>query len=260
MSSSPTVILFKGDGSEKQPDPYVQELQNIGLKSFVIPVLHFEFISADKILKELQNPEEYSGIIFTSVRAVEAVKKAVQLIEDTDDKISLIDKWKCKENFSVGDTTSAALKSVLQLNSNGKDTGNSEALCSIIVNSFPSSCKPFLYPCSNIRKDSVPDILKASGIQVAEIISYKTTCHPCIQESWEYLIRSEGNPEYLVFFSPSGVEFVIPVLLSMLTDLSVFKFIAIGPSTEKALQTCGQQPWKVAAKPNPKSLCEALSS
>ncbi|XP_078247325.1 uroporphyrinogen-III synthase isoform X4 [Pogona vitticeps] len=69
------VLLLKDPKeSENGPDPYIKELSSHGLEATLIPVLAFEFISLQAFFEKLCHPEQYCGLIFTSPRAVEAVK------------------------------------------------------------------------------------------------------------------------------------------------------------------------------------------
>ncbi|XP_014800759.1 PREDICTED: uroporphyrinogen-III synthase isoform X6 [Calidris pugnax] len=69
------VLLLK-DPKDKDsgPDPYVKELGLYGFEATLIPVLSFEFISLESLFEKLSHPECYGGLVFTSPRALEAIK------------------------------------------------------------------------------------------------------------------------------------------------------------------------------------------
>ncbi|XP_054719913.1 uroporphyrinogen-III synthase-like isoform X1 [Uloborus diversus] len=174
-------------------------------------------------------------------------------------KDSITSHWKHKMNFSVGEATANLAKNLLDLDTRGKEAGSSEKLCNIILGSDPVT-KPFLFPCSNIRKDTIPEVLKQNGISVQEIISYETVGNPDLRSCWQEIVSQQGLPKVLVFFSPSGVQWSHQLIKDSKEDLKFFKFVAIGPSTEKALCDVGMIPCEVAKKPNAIAICEAVKN
>nr|XP_046193304.1 uroporphyrinogen-III synthase-like isoform X1 [Oncorhynchus gorbuscha] len=95
------------------PDPYIKELASRGHKPTLIPVLSFTFVSlntlSDKsLLLQLFQPERHGGLIFTSPRAVEAVKMCLEDDERTEQwNNDIKDKWNAKSIYVVGKATAA---------------------------------------------------------------------------------------------------------------------------------------------------------
>ncbi|XP_067908854.1 uroporphyrinogen-III synthase isoform X3 [Heterodontus francisci] len=89
------------------PDPYVQEFASLGLQATLIPVLSFEFISLQDLSKKLSHPEAYGGLIFTSPRAVDAVKLCLgeKAIGEEWNNNSLKEQWNEKSVYVVGRST-----------------------------------------------------------------------------------------------------------------------------------------------------------
>ncbi|XP_030341745.1 uroporphyrinogen-III synthase isoform X3 [Strigops habroptila] len=139
------VLLLK-DPKDKEsgPDPYIQELGLYRFEATLIPVLSFEFISLESLFEKLSHPESYGGLIFTSPRALEAIK--ICLKEKSKNEAwskSLKQKWNTKPVYVVGKAT-ASLVEEIGLSPQGEKSGNAEKLaeyiCSSTYFSAPSKC------------------------------------------------------------------------------------------------------------------------
>jgi len=75
-------------------------LEENGYRAHCISALEFCYINLEELAEQLNSPEEFSGIIFTSQNAVEACAKA-----QSASKRDLIGKWKDKFNYVVGEAT-----------------------------------------------------------------------------------------------------------------------------------------------------------
>lgn len=241
------VVLFQGDSTVKE-NKYTKLLEKESVKARIIPPLSFSFINEEKLLECLCNYDSYSGMIFTSTRAVTAVSLSLLKLNEI-----YVDQWKRKTNFSVGKATGDHAISVLNFDTHGADSGNSENLCELIIEMCSHIEKPLLFPCSCIRKDTIPTMLSEKNIPVEEVVCYETVPNAHFENVWQNLISEEGLPDILVFFSPSGVQSCINIIKNSYKKLILPKFIAIGPSTEKALSETGVL-CKVAEKPSPESV------
>ncbi|GBM35553.1 Uroporphyrinogen-III synthase [Araneus ventricosus] len=249
-----TVLLLKA-AEDSSCDPYFEKLQEAGITSIIIPTLEFIYIN-DEILENcLLCPENFCGIIFTSPRTVQAVHR---IFDTTGFDIS---KWQKKENYAVGEATSKLAASLLELDLLGEEAGSSEELCKVILSSADCEkfVEPFLFPCSQKSKDTVPKTLTESGLEVKKVICYKTECNSHLEESLEKLIAEKGIPDIIVFFSPSGVEFSNKIM-KFLEKTKEPQCIAIGPTTEQAIKNAKMNLCKVAEKPNPDSVLKAVKS
>lgn len=249
-ASKKFVVLFQGDASEND-NKYVNMLSESGIYVKNIPTLSFNFVNAEKLKNCLENADDYGGIIFTSSRAVNAV--AFSLTSN-----SCLEKWKDKFIFSVGQATSEMAQSLLNLETCGSDSGNSENLCEIILQKCEKYNKPLLFPCSNIRKNTIPDTLSKHSIHLKEIVCYETVPNTQFKDVWTSLVEKENLPSILVFFSPSGVKYCSEIVMDSYDDAVKPNFVAIGSSTEKALLDVNVRSCKVAEKPNPEAVLSAV--
>lgn len=247
----PVVVLLKSES--EGPDKFVEALEEKNFDVRSITCLDFQFISLDELKIKLDDADQYEGIIFTSPRAVHAVHKAIG--EKSEDLTS----WKQKNNFAVGDSTSELAKSLLNVDTTGQQSGNAKNLASFVIESVKEkSTKPFLFPSGNLRQETLEKSLNESGIEVESLEVYETIPHASLDESIENL-KTE-KVDFLVYFSPSGVKFSLPILKKHQIDLSKLKIIAIGPSTKKSLDENDLQCYRTCSKPSPESLIETLSN
>merc|ERR1712192_192114 len=98
--------------------------------------------------------------------AVEAVKNAC--LEQT-----LLDSWKPKPVYVVGQATSRAVQNLLGLSSVGAESGSAKVLANIIREDLKDKEK-LLFPKGNLAKDTLGDILESADISVDHIIVYDT--------------------------------------------------------------------------------------
>ncbi|XP_076768354.1 uroporphyrinogen-III synthase isoform X3 [Arvicanthis niloticus] len=131
------VLLLKdAKDDDSGQDPYIQELRLCGLEGTLIPVLSFEFMSLPSLSEKLSHPEGFGGLIFTSPRAVEAVKLCLEKDNKTEAwEKSLKDRWNAKSVYVVGSAT-ASLVNKIGLDAEGAGSGNAEKLAEYICSIF----------------------------------------------------------------------------------------------------------------------------
>lgn len=89
-----------------------------------------------------------------------------------------------------------------------------------------SYVKPFLYPHGNLKSDTLFEELKKEGVCLDGILIYKTVDNPDLDK--EFLFATDNLsvlPEYVVFFSPSGVQSVLNYIKKVPVDWSLLKVI-----------------------------------
>jgi uroporphyrinogen-III synthase len=107
----------------------------------------------------------------------------------------------------------------------------------------------FLFPCSDIRKNDIPDFLRENSYHFSEAITHHT-----IAANLSDL--KEVFYDILAFFSPSGIH-------SLYTNFPDFKqnntrIAAFGPATAKAVKDAGLVLDIEAPLPNAPSMTGAL--
>jgi len=246
------VALFKAGADSDAEDPkdrYTSMLKANNYSGLSVPCLSFQF-QLDHLRQCLARPEKYSGLILTSPRSVEAVKEAVDILPDG---------WKEKRHYCVGvQTRDTAIRLLGDLpHLTGEQCGNAVNLSEVIFKELPGGGPPLLFPCSSLKMDILPRILKEHDIAMECITSYVTVAHPKLEQAVFKL--SHNAPHCLVFYSPSGVNFTLPFLRKY-DLLKGVKVVSIGNTTAHALKENNIAVDQICAKPTPDNLIEALGN
>lgn len=246
---SKKVVILKSESESS--DAYASLLTENNFEAIFVPTLEFGFKNLDTLRAKLEEPENFSGIIFTSPRSVEACEQAVK--QTHFDK-----KWKELYNYCVGDVTHNIIHTALDMNARGKATGNANNLAEYIFDSLDGArlTLPFLFPCGNLRQDTLQLKLLEFGYFLEAVEVYETVAHQRLEENLRRALVDDH--EYLAFFSPSGVLHVKAALQKLNVDLSQYKLIAIGASTRKCLESNDLTVYKTAEKPSVEYLVKAL--
>lgn len=245
-----TVVILKSE--TESSDVYAEQLKEHKFNAIFVPTLGFGFKNLDALKTELMQPDKYSGIIFTSPRSVDAVKESLQ-----DEKLP--DGWKTLHNYCVGEVTNNLIRASFEdISLRGKETGNANHLADYMKEQFEGNKNlPFLFPCGNLRQDTLIIKLSELGFRFVPCEVYETTSHPDLGENLVNAL-TQDNVEYLAFFSPSGVNYCIDYLTKNEIKFDGKKLIAIGPSTRKSLEGKGLSVYKTAEKPSVEYLIKAL--
>lgn len=247
------VILCRGLPEQNQTeDNYVHTLQSAGYTCNYLHTLRFEFINSSDLRTCLQMSENYYGIILTSQRAVEAIHQACQ-----DDKKSL-HMWQKLPAYCVGPATCSLAKTSLGLEyCLGDHCGNAKDLAEFIISDLKEISKPLLYPCSDIARETIEQVLSINNINVQKLVVYQTLTKESLEVDFLNII--ESIPRIFVFFSPSTVKSLVSILEKHPGNAKNIKAVAIGPVTKQSLIDAGFLIYATAAKPDPKSLLQAIN-
>jgi uroporphyrinogen-III synthase len=226
-------------------------LTTSGFKIQFLPILEFEYENLESLNNKLLSFQFY-GIIFTSSRAVLSLS---QLQSSTLDGI-----LQSREFFFVGKTTKdlfqARFPTISSSHCHGEESGNATNLAEFIVE-FSKKFQmkqPLLFLCGNKRRDELPNLLTREKINFEEIVVYKSKTNTA---DIEKMICSSICVDYIVFFSPSGVE-AFTELENWKDKLLTSKIGAIGPTTADALTQRLRKPDFTCVSPTPEALLIAL--
>ncbi|MEP0546083.1 MAG: uroporphyrinogen-III synthase [Rhodothermales bacterium] len=233
MADRPLVLLLR---DARAPDPYVAALDAVGFAARCVPVLRFEPVEPDALAETMARADAFAGLILTSPRAADALRGLD------------LSAWQSKTTFVVGPATAEAARA-LGLRPEGEEAGQADDLADrIAARRFEA---PLLFLCGDRRRDALPDRLRATGIAVEERVVYRTLLDASA------LREPTGRPpDWVVFFSPSGVEAAQEVVAA---SWNRARKAAIGPTTADALRAVGFAPATVADAPAPEALAAALS-
>lgn len=238
------VVLFKSESEE-----YEKAFLDVNYETLFVEPLQFDFINKGELSNKLSQ-KDYSGLILTSPRAVEAVSKC------WDPTRFVI--WNTKKIYTVGEASRYKIKLLLGLEAVGATSGSGENLANIITKENPENTK-FLFPCGNLKTEILPNILKASNITVDALTVYETKENDNLRS--ELMAVSErADASCMVFFSPSGCEYISRQLQTFSNNLSQLPHFAIGNTTAHKIENLGIEVAGVAAQPKADSLVEAVNN
>jgi len=225
-----SVVLLRERVAE---DPFEAALRAEGFDVVFAPVLAFSLVNQEALKRRLLEADRYGGMVLTSPRAVAALGAAA----------AETPSWP-HPAYVVGPATARDARA-LGLETRGEDAGNAAALAERIIADRPDGA--LLFPCGNRRRDTIPALLGEAGIKVDEVVVYETMLEaPQLQMP---------EPEWCVFFSPSGV---LAADLAADYPWNRAKMAAIGPTTAAALRIRGIPCDAVASDPTPSALAAAL--
>ncbi|GCE98128.1 hypothetical protein ZYGM_001696 [Zygosaccharomyces mellis] len=245
-------ILLKNKTA--QQDKYELEFQSNGFEPIFIPLLSHTHVPHEllKLLKDDDYLEQLQDIIVTSQRTVEC------LYESVLPHLNVLARqaFQRKTVYAVGPSTKDFLERIgFEHVKGGADAGNGSILSDIISSEYHEQCKtsiPLLL-VGEIRKDIIPKKLLNNGIQVREVVTYRTENLP---DNLTRFRESVGKSSWVVFFSPQGTEEII----EFIKGDSNHKVASIGPTTKEFLQKKGLEPDVVSVKPDGWNLVNAILS
>ncbi|XP_072942822.1 uroporphyrinogen-III synthase-like [Epargyreus clarus] len=236
------VVLFKSVSEDYEKVFSDQKYEVI----FVEP-LQFEFINLQELGEKLQR-DDYEGLILTSPRAIEAVAKCW-----SPSKFVI---WNTKRIYTVGEASSHKTKLLLGLEALGATTGNAANLATLIAKENVDTSK-FLFPCGNLRSETLPDMLSDKGMTIDAITVYETKENENLRKNLMEL-NDLMNPCCMVFFSPSGCEYIYRQLQTFNNKLSTLPHFAIGNSTAHKIENLGVEIAGIATKPKAENMLESV--
>jgi uroporphyrinogen-III synthase len=235
-------ILVTQSAQETTNNAYLELARKYNIKIDFRPFIETQPLSLQEFRKQKINLLDYGAVIFTSKKAVEhffALCKSSRVEMPADTKY-----------FCVSEQTANYLQKFIVIRKRKIFSGEKTA-----VDLFPllkkHKAEKFLFPCSQVRKDEIPEYLTKNGYQFSEMILYKTV-------SSDLSDLADVNYDALVFYSPSGVQ-------SLYDNFPDFKqnntrIAAFGPTTAAAVRNAGLILDIEAPLPNAPSMTGALEA
>ncbi len=183
---------------------------------------------------------EHTAVIFTSRHAVDSFFK---LCEELRLEVPMTMKY-----FCVTELTANYLQKYITVRKRKIFSGSKRA-SDLEPYFLKNKGEKYLFPCSNIRNDSVPDILTKHGLTFTEAVVYETL--PA-----DLSDLTEVFYDIICFFSPSGVNSLLhnfPDWKQKNTRLAAF-----GSTTAQAILDLGLKLDIQAPLPNAPSMVGAL--
>ena len=189
----------------------IQEAAENNIQLDIIPLIDTEPVQDIDTQQEVEQIAlQYATVVFTSMNAVESV-------------ITMLDQQVPEWNiYCMGNTTQELIRNYFGEQAI-KGTGNNASELAEHILADNDELDELFFFCGDQRRDELPAKLTAAGIQVEEIVVYKTI--PLYQ-------KIDTVYDGILFFSPSAVESFFHQ--NKATDSTVF--FAIGTTTETAIK------------------------
>lgn len=239
------VVLFKSSSEE-----YSRAFREHDYESIFVEPLRFEIVNAQQLNAQLQR-RDYDVLVLTSPRAIEALSHC------WDPTKFVI--WNAKKVYTIGETCCKKIKLQLGLDALGMTAGNSENLAKTIIGENPETSNLF-FPCGNLCLETLPTMLQSKGMNVDTLTVYETKENEHLRADLIELNSSEENPCCMVFFSPSGCEYIHRQLQTFSNTLYQLPHFAIGNTTAHKIENLGMEVAGVATHPKAESLVESVEA
>ncbi|OON70693.1 uroporphyrinogen-III synthase [Hymenobacter sp. CRA2] len=222
--------------------PYFAIAEKYGIKVDFREFIQVEPVSYKDFRKEKVNILEHTAVIFTSRNAVDHFFRICQ-----EAKLEMPAEMKY---FCISEQTANYLQKYIVLRKRKLFIGQRTAADLFDVIKKHKSEK-FLYPCSDIRKDDIPEFMRANGFKFTEAVIYRTVASDLSD-------LSDVKYDCLAFFSPSGISSLFINFPDFVQDGT--RIAAFGPTTAKAVRDAGLELDIEAPQPNAPSMTGAIEA
>ncbi len=233
-------ILVSQPKPSDEKSPYFSLAEKYGLKVDFRPFIQVDPVSFKEFRKQKIDILNHTAVIFTSRNAVDHFFNIC-----TESKIEMPADMKY---FCISEQTANYLQKYIIIRKRKIFTGRRTATDLIEILKKHKNEK-YIFPCSDIRKNDIPNFLKTNGYNYSEATIYRTVASDLSDLDNVYY-------DIIAFFSPSGIN-------SLLVNFPDFKqnetrIAAFGPTTAKAVKDAGLELDIEAPLPNAPSMTGAL--
>lgn len=214
-------ILISQPDPENGNSPYDKLREKYKVQIDFQPFVTIEPVPSKEFRKQRIEILNHTAVIFTSRNAVDHFFKLCNEL-----KIEIPPDMKY---FCVSEQTANYLQKYIVIRKRKIFTGSKTARDLIEILKKHKNEK-FLFPCSNIRKNDIPDFLNQNGYQFSEAIIYMTVASDLSN-------LTINHYDIIAFFSPSGIKSLFdnfPNYKQLKTRIAAF-----GPTTAQAAKDAG---------------------
>ena len=235
-----TKVLVTQSRPADEKSPYFDLANKFNLTIDFRPFIQIQGVSYKDFRKQKINILDHTAIIFTSRNAIDHFFRICQ-----EARIEVPADMKY---FCISEQTANYLQKYIVIRKRKIFSGTKTAteLFDLIKK---HKTEKFLFPCSNIRRNDIPEFMDTSSLHFTEAVMYETV-------STDLSDLAIDSFDIIAFFSPSGVT-------SLLTNFPDFtqngiRMAAFGPTTAKAITDAGLILDIEAPLPNAPSMTGAL--
>lgn len=235
-------ILVSQPKPTSDVSPYFSIAEKYGIKVDFREFIEVQPVSYKDFRKEKVNILEHTAVIFTSRNAVDHFFRICQ-----EAKVEMPAEMKY---FCISEQTANYLQKYIVLRKRKLFVGQRTAtdLFDVIKK---HKGETFLYPCSDIRKDDIPEFMRANKFKFTEAVIYRTVASDLSD-------LTDVKYDCIAFFSPSGINSLFinfPEFVQNNTRIAAF-----GPTTAKAVLDAGLFLDIEAPQPNAPSMTGAIEA
>ena len=233
-------ILVSQPRPQDENSPYFKLAEKYNIKVDFRPFIQVESVPLKDFRKQKIDILNHTAVIFTSRNAVDNFFRICNEL-----KIEMPADMKY---FCISEQTAYYLQKYIVIRKRKIFTGYRTASDLIEILKKHKNEK-YLFPCSDIRKDDIPDFLKKNNYQYSEAIMYRTVASDLSDLEDVYY-------DIIAFFSPSGINSLyvnFPDFTQNKTRIAAF-----GPTTAKAVREANLILDIEAPLPNAPSMTGAL--
>ncbi len=233
-------ILVSQPKPQTDKSPYFDLAEKYNLQVDFRPFIQVEPVSAKDFRKQKIDILDHTAVIFTSRNAVDHffnICKELKIEMPADMKY-----------FCISDQTANYLQKYIVIRKRKIFTGLRTATDLIEILKKHKNEK-YLFPCSSIRKEDIPEFLQQNDYKFTEAVMYETAAADLSDLEDVYY-------DIIAFFSPSGINSLFvnfPDFKQNDTRIAVF-----GPTTAKAAEDAGLIIDILAPMPNAPSMTGAI--
>lgn len=214
-------ILVSQPKPSSEKSPYFNLAEKFDLKIDFRPFIQIDPVDIKEFRKQKVDILSHTAVIFTSRNAVDHFFRLAK-----ENKVEIPSDMKY---FCISEQTANYLQKYIVIRKRKIFTGERTAQDLIEVIKKHKGEK-YIFPCSDIRKDDLPDFLKENEIEYSEAVIYQTVASDLSD-------LDDVKYDVIAFFSPSGIN-------SLLVNFPDFKqnetrIAAFGPTTAKAVRDAG---------------------
>lgn len=233
-------ILVTLDDPGSKRSPYDDLVEKYGLKVDYRNFIDVKGLSHKEFRQQKIDILAHTAIIFTSRNAVDHF---FRLCEELRVEVPIDMKY-----FCISEQTANYLQKYITIRKRKIFFGRRTA-ADLEPFILKNKKEKFLFPCSNIRNDTIPNLMEKNGLNLTEAIIYETGAAD---------LSDLTNVFYdvICFFSPSGID-------SLVTNFPGYeqkktRLAAFGPTTAAAITDAGFILDIQAPLPNAPSMTGAL--
>lgn len=229
--------------SQSRPDensPYFELAKKYDIKVDFRPFIQVDGVSFKEFRKQKINILSHTAIIFTSRNAIDHF---FRICEEARIEMPAGMKY-----FCISEQTANYLQKYILVRKRKVFNGTKTA-SELIDLIRKHKNEKFLYPCSDVRKNDIPEFAETEDLHFSEAVMYQTA-------SADLSDLEEVFYDIIAFFSPSGIK-------SLFDNFPDFKqnktrIAAFGTTTAQAVEEAGMLVDILAPMPNAPSMNGAL--